>query len=167
MAVSSPQLARQLYAGRAPYPLVIGGAEVSTGSSFAAIDPSTGSEWATLTAGRPGRGRGGGVGRRRCIRGLAAHRPGAEAGAPVGAADAIEDAAETWEQLLPTENGRPCREVAIADIPAATGIFRYFAGHRPRRQGLHGADRGPSGLTSTPPASRSARLPRSSPGTRR
>ena len=49
MAVSSPQLARQLYAGRAPYPLVIGGAEVSTGSSFAAIDPSTGSEWATLS----------------------------------------------------------------------------------------------------------------------
>jgi len=30
--------------------------------------------------------------------------------------------------LLPTENGRPRREVAIADITAATAIFRYFAG---------------------------------------
>ena len=29
--------------------------------------------------------------------------------------------------LLPTENGRPRREVAIADITAATAIFSYFA----------------------------------------
>ena len=78
MAVSSPQLARQLYAGRAPYPLVIGGEEVSTGSSFAAIDPSTGSEWATLTQAGPDEvGDGRDRRRRGCIRGLAAHRPGA------------------------------------------------------------------------------------------
>ncbi len=128
MAVSSPQLARQLYAGRAPYPLVIGGAEVSTGSSFAAIDPSTGSEWATLTQAGPDEVAAAVSAAAEAFEGWRHTGPALRQELLSRAADAIEDAAQTWEQLLPTENGRPCREVAIADIPAATGIFRYFAG---------------------------------------
>jgi aldehyde dehydrogenase (NAD+) len=43
-------------------------------------------------------------------------------------ADAIESRADEWDTLLPIENGRPRREVAIGDIPSAAGILRYFGG---------------------------------------
>ena len=127
MAVASPQ-SFQLYQGQRPYPLVIGGEEVSTGVEFAALDPSTGAEWARLTQ----------AGEAEVASAVAAAERAFERWRDTGPAlrqqllhriaDAIEAAAGTWEQLLPTENGRPRREVAIADIPAAAGIFRYFAG---------------------------------------
>ena len=48
MAVATDSQTLRLYEGRRPYPLVIGGEEVSSGESFAAIDPSTGTEWAQV-----------------------------------------------------------------------------------------------------------------------
>ena len=43
-------------------------------------------------------------------------------------ADRVVAHEELWASLLPTENGRPVREVYMADIPATAAIFRYFAG---------------------------------------
>src|SRR3954470_5678827 len=128
MAVATEQGTLRLYEGRSPYPLVIGGEEVSTGESFAAVDPSTGTEWARLAqAGHEH------VGAAVDAAASAFERwrstgPALRQQLLLRCADAIEERAEKWEQLLPTENGRPRREVAIADITAATAIFRYFAG---------------------------------------
>ena len=126
MAVAPEITSFELYEGRRPYPLVIGGEEVATGESFAAIDPAR----APSGRGRPG-------GRGQVAAAVAAAEDAFARGARPAAvrqqlllrcAAAIESTAEKWEQLLPTENGRPRREVAIADITAATAIFRYFAG---------------------------------------
>lgn len=51
----------------------------------------------------------------------------------LGMADEIERA--DWPELLATENGRPIREAAGADVPTAAGVFRYYAG---LVRGLHG-----------------------------
>ncbi len=128
MAVASERTEHRLYDGRRPYPLVIGGEEVSTGDSFAAIDPSTGTEWARLVQAGEAE-----VGAAVGAASLAFERwratgPALRQQLLLRCADAIEAAADKWERLLPTENGRPRREVAIADITAATAIFRYFAG---------------------------------------
>ena len=128
MAVSSPQPRTQLYAGRRPYPLVIGGEEVSTGAEFAAVDPSTGSEWARLTQAGEGEVAQAVAAARRAFERWRDTGPALRQELLLRIADAIEASAGKWEQLLPTENGRPCREVAIGDVPAAAGIFRYFAG---------------------------------------
>ena len=127
MAVASAQ-SFQLYQGRRPYPLVIAGEEVSTGASFAAIDPSTGAEWALLTQAGEAEVAAAVTAARRAYETWRDTGPALRQELLLRIADAIEAAADTWERLLPTENGRPRREVAIADIPAATGIFRYFAG---------------------------------------
>jgi aldehyde dehydrogenase (NAD+) len=117
-----------LYEGRRPYPLVIGGEEVSTGESFAAIDPSTGTEWARLAqAGDEDVGAAVDAATR-AFETWRTAGPALRQQLLLRCADAIEEGAEKWERLLPTENGRPRREVAIADITAATAIFRYFAG---------------------------------------
>jgi acyl-CoA reductase-like NAD-dependent aldehyde dehydrogenase len=128
MAIASERAEHRLYDGRRPYPLVIGGEEVSTGDSFAAIDPSTGTEWARLVQAGEAE-----VGAAVDAASLAFERwratgPALRQQLLLRCADAIEAAAAKWERLLPTENGRPRREVAIADITAATAIFRYFAG---------------------------------------
>ncbi len=127
MAVASPQ-SFQLYSGRFPYPLVIAGEEVSTGADFAAVDPSTGTEWARLTQAGEAEVGAAVAAARRAFETWRDTGPALRQELLLRIADAIEAAADRWERLLPTENGRPRREVAIADIPAAAGIFRYFAG---------------------------------------
>jgi aldehyde dehydrogenase (NAD+) len=128
MSVATESATLRLYEGRRPYPLVIGGEEVSTGESFAAIDPSTGTEWARLA--QAGEAEVGAAvdAASHAFETWRATGPALRQQLLLRCADAIEDSAEKWEQLLPTENGRPRREVAIADITAATAIFRYFAG---------------------------------------
>jgi aldehyde dehydrogenase len=128
MAVASPQSAFALYEGQRPYPLVIDGEEVSTGREFEAVDPSTGSPWASLTQAGASEVAAAVAAAGRAFEGWRDTGPARRQQLLLQIADAIEDAAEKWERLLPTENGRPCREVAIGDIPAASGIFRYFAG---------------------------------------
>lgn len=127
-AVASGPAERRGYEGRRPYPLVIGGEEVTTGAEFSAVDPSTGREWATVSQ----------AGAEEVERAVTAARAAAEAWRDTGpaerqqlllrAADIVEANADRWERLLPTENGRPRREVAIGDVPSASGIFRYFGG---------------------------------------
>ncbi len=128
MAVATESLVLGLYEGRRPYPLVIDGEEISTGESFAAIDPSTGTEWARLAqAGAEDVAAAVGAAAR-AFESWCRTGPALRQQLLLRCADAIEENAEKWERLLPTENGRPRREVAIADITAATAIFRYFAG---------------------------------------
>ena len=43
-------------------------------------------------------------------------------------ADRIEADAGRWSRLLATENGRPIREAATADVPTCAAILRYFSG---------------------------------------
>jgi acyl-CoA reductase-like NAD-dependent aldehyde dehydrogenase len=128
MAVATERPTYRLYEGRRPYPLVIGGEEVSTGESFAAIDPSTGTEWARVAQATAVDVQAAVAAAARAFEGWRATGPAVRQRLLLRCADVIEAAAAKWEQLLPTENGRPRREVAIADITAATGIFRYFAG---------------------------------------
>jgi acyl-CoA reductase-like NAD-dependent aldehyde dehydrogenase len=128
MAVATQRETFRLYDGRRPYPLMIGGEEVTTGEDFAAIDPSTGTEWARLAQAGEAEVGEAVAAARRAFEQWRATGPALRQQVLLRCADAIEGTAEKWEQLLPTENGRPRREVAIADITAATGIFRYFAG---------------------------------------
>jgi aldehyde dehydrogenase len=129
MSVEAPSApARQPYAGRSPYPLVVGGDEVATAENFAAIEPSTGMEWARI----------GQASEADVARVITAAEQAFRAWRQTSleqrqevlwrVADLIEAEAPRWRRLLPTENGRPVREVDIADVPAAAGIFRYFAG---------------------------------------
>jgi acyl-CoA reductase-like NAD-dependent aldehyde dehydrogenase len=128
MVVATENPTYRLYEGRRPYPLVIGGEEVSTGDSFPAIDPSTGTEWARLAQAGEAEVEAAVVAASRAFERWRTTGPALRQQLLLRCADAIEATAEKWEQLLPTENGRPRREVAIADITAATAIFRYFAG---------------------------------------
>jgi len=128
MTVATESPTYKLYEGRRPYPLVIGGEEISTGESFGAIDPSTGTEWARVAEATTADVQAAVAAAARAFEGWRATGPAVRQQLLLLCADAIEAAADKWEQLLPTENGRPRREVAIADITAATGIFRYFAG---------------------------------------
>ena len=128
VAVVTASQTFRLYEGRRPYPLVIGGEEVSTGESFAAIDPSTGTEWAQVAHAGEGEVDAAVTAAARAFESWRTTGPALRQQLLLRCADVIEGAAERWEQLLPTENGRPRREVAIADITASTAIFRYFAG---------------------------------------
>ena len=128
MAVATESPTYRLYEGRRPYPLVIGGEEVSTGESFAAIDPSTGTEWAQVAQATGEDVAAAVAAAARAFESWRTTGPALRQQLLLRCADGIEAAAGTWERLLPTENGRPRREVAIADITAATAIFRYFAG---------------------------------------
>jgi acyl-CoA reductase-like NAD-dependent aldehyde dehydrogenase len=128
MAVATGSQTFRLYDGRRPYPLVIGGEEVSPGESFAAIDPSTGTEWAQVAQATDENVAAAVNVAARAFESWRTTGPALRQQLLLRCADAIEAAPDKWEQLLPTENGRPRREVAIADITAATAIFRYFAG---------------------------------------
>lgn len=129
MATETPVAsARRPYAGRSPYPLVIGGEEVAPAASFAAIEPSTGAEWARIAqAAEADVVRAVEVAQRafRDWRSTSIER---RQELLWRVADLIEAEAPRWRRLLPTENGRPVREVDAADVPAAAGIFRYFSG---------------------------------------
>ncbi|MFW3168770.1 aldehyde dehydrogenase family protein [Geodermatophilus sp. CPCC 206100] len=110
------------------YQVFVDGDWLSTTSSFEAVDPSTGRPWAVV----------GSASAEQVDRAVAAARaalPGwrrtslATRQAVLAAiADRVEAHADLWMRLLPTENGRPVREVALADIPSSAAIYRYFAG---------------------------------------
>src|ERR1700748_3629305 len=130
----SDTLTRDSYEPSGPYGLFVGGEEIAGDAEFAALDPSTGEQWATVAE-------------------ASADQVDFAVGAAVKAfrswrrspleerqrillamADAIE-AAPRLAELLATENGRPIREAGAADIPIAAGVLRYYAG---LVRGLHG-----------------------------
>jgi aldehyde dehydrogenase (NAD+) len=119
---------RASFAADGPYPLFIAGEEVRADAHFAAVDPSSGEQWAEISQASA----------------TDVERAVAAAGTAFGSfrrtppaarqellwriADRIEERAGWWGTLLATENGRPIREARIGDVPAAAGIFRYFSG---------------------------------------
>ena len=111
-----------------PYGIFLDGREHPTPERFAAIDPSTGREWATIPQATPAD----------VDRGVAAARaafvdwrrstPATRQALLHALADRIEGDADRWALLLATENGRPIREARVGDVVLAAGIFHYFAG---------------------------------------
>src|SRR5580765_5723196 len=109
MAVATESPTLRLYEGRRPYPLVIAGEEVWTRESFPAIDPSTGTEWARLAQAGEAEVRAAVEAAVRAFETWRTTGPALRQQLLLRCADAIEESAAKWEQLLPTENGRPLR----------------------------------------------------------
>ncbi len=119
-----------------PYPLVIGGAEVTTEETFDAIDPSVGRPWARLAQAGPEHVEAAVTAARGALTGWRRSTPAQRQALLDAIADRIEADPE-WPALLATENGRPIREAAMADVPTAAGIFRYYAGLARATDGDH------------------------------
>ncbi len=109
------------------YGLVIGGDEVTTVERFAAIDPSTGAEWASVAQASDAHVddavRAAASAFRSWRRSSLAERQ--ELLWRLG-----ERVAEgpDWPTMLAIENGRPIREAVMADVPVTVDILRYYAG---------------------------------------
>lgn len=143
---SSTDTARRApYAPSGPYGVFIGGEETPGAGSFEALDPSRGTQWASVAeasndqvdaAVRAARG---------AFRSWRRSTLEQRQRALLAMADAIEGAAHL-PQMLATENGRPIREAIGADVPITAGILRYYAG---LVRGAHGET-----IPSDDPASR-------------
>ena len=124
----SDTLTRDAYEPAGPYGLFVGGEEIAGDAEFAALDPSTGEQWATVGRGLRGPGR---LRRRRGRQGLprlAPLDPGERQGM-LWRWPTRSRRRRGWPELLATENGRPIREARRSPTcPTAAGIFRYFAG---------------------------------------
>ena len=116
------------YRPSAPFEMLIGGEWVSSAQQFDAVDPSTGLTWTSIPEAQPDQ----------VAAAVAAARnalPGWRGLAPDRRQEILWQIAERMQSptidiplLLATENGRPIREAAIADIPASTAIYRFFSG---------------------------------------
>ena len=111
-----------------PYPLFIGGEEVLAGERFAAIDPSCGEQWAEISQASAADVERAVAAATTAFRSFRRTPPAVRQELLWRIADRIEERADWWGTLLATENGRPIREARIGDVPATTGIFRYFSG---------------------------------------
>ncbi|GAA0526248.1 aldehyde dehydrogenase [Paractinoplanes ferrugineus] len=112
----------------ADYRMFIGGEWVAAPDSFEAVDPSLGSAWAAIGNGTAGQADAAVDAARRALPSWQRSTPATRQALLAAIADRIEANAELFARLLPTENGRPVREVAIADLPASAAIYRYYAG---------------------------------------
>jgi aldehyde dehydrogenase len=105
------------------YRLVIGGDETTPATTWAALDPSTGAEWA-----RVGQASAehvdAAVGAARIAFGRWRSTSPAERQQLLRrSGDRVAEAGE-WPALLAIENGRPIREAITVDGPVTTDIFR-------------------------------------------
>jgi acyl-CoA reductase-like NAD-dependent aldehyde dehydrogenase len=119
---------RRPYAPSGPYGLLIGGDERAANDSFPAVDPSSGSPWATIAQASSSDVEAAIEAATVAFRDWRRSTPATRQDALLALARLIEDDAERWPTLLATENGRPIREASFGDVPTAAGIFRYFAG---------------------------------------
>jgi aldehyde dehydrogenase len=109
------------------YGLVIGGEESTPGASFAAVDPSTGSEWASVAQASDAQVDDAVETARRAFASFRRTTLAERQELLWRLADRIAEAPE-WPSLLAIENGRPIREASGADVPVTVDIFRYYAG---------------------------------------
>ena len=116
------------------YGLFIDGEEVSGERDFAALDPSTGEQWASVADASTGEVDTAVAAARRAFAGWRRSTLEQRQRVLLALADAIE-AAPDLPLMLATENGRPIREAVAADVPVTVGILRYYAG---LVRGLHG-----------------------------
>lgn len=114
---------------RAPYEMFIGGRWLpGDEGSFDAVDPSTGQVWANIPEASEAQARLAVDEARRALVDWRRSSPGTRQRILSAIADRVEADPDRWARLLATENGRPMREAYVADVPACTDIFRYFAG---------------------------------------
>src|SRR5688572_164773 len=110
------------------YRLYIGGRWVPTEATFEAVDPSLGEPWAAIGQATPQQVDDAVAAARAAFPAWSRSSLGTRQAILNAIADRVEASADRWTRLLPTENGRPVREVAIADVPSTSAIYRYFAG---------------------------------------
>jgi acyl-CoA reductase-like NAD-dependent aldehyde dehydrogenase len=120
--------ARIAYRPDAPYRLPIGGEWHDTRASFAAVDPSTGREWARIPSATSEHVDQAVAAARRALPSWRCTSPAVRQEALWRMAERVETDQARWALLLATENGRPIREAHIADVPTCAGILRYFSG---------------------------------------
>lgn len=119
---------RDPYRPSAPYAMLIGGEWVTSDESFEAIDPSTGQPWASIPEAGRAHVEAAVEAARRALPSWRATSPEVRQEALWRIAERIELTEIDIPLLLATENGRPIREAAIADIPASAAIYRFFSG---------------------------------------
>ncbi|MFI0354185.1 aldehyde dehydrogenase family protein [Actinomadura sp. 9N407] len=125
--VASQQIER--FRPREPYQMIIGGRWLpGDEGTFDAVDPSTGEVWATIPEASQAQVRLAVDEARRALVDWRRSSLGTRQRILSAIADRVEADPDRWARLLPTENGRPMRETYMADVPACTDIFRYFAG---------------------------------------
>jgi len=122
------------YAPSGPYGLFVGGEELPGDGEFAALNPSTGEQWATVAEASAAQADAAVRSARAAFSGWRRSSPEERQRVLLALADAIE-AAGDWPVLLATENGRPIREASGADVPFSAAVLRYYAG---LARGLHG-----------------------------
>ena len=120
--------ARASFTADDPYALFLAGEEVLASERFAAVDPSTGGQWAEISQASEADVDRAVVAAATAFRSFRRTSPAARQELLWRIADRIAERADWWGTLLATENGRPIREARIGDVPATTGIFRYFSG---------------------------------------
>lgn len=111
-----------------PLAMLIGGDWLMSDDAFEAIDPSTGESWASIPEARPADVDAAVEAARRALPSWRATSPETRQEVLWRIADRIESSDIDIPLLLATENGRPIREAAIADIPASAAIYRFFSG---------------------------------------
>ncbi|MBL7255578.1 aldehyde dehydrogenase family protein [Paractinoplanes lichenicola] len=112
----------------ADYRMFVGGDWVAARDSFEAVDPSLGSAWAAIADGAAADAEAAVEAARKALPAWRKSSVATRQSILGAIADRIEANADLFARLLPTENGRPVREVAIADVPASAAIYRYYAG---------------------------------------
>lgn len=122
------------YQPSGPYGLFVDGQEIAGDGEFAALDPSTGQQWASVADASAAQVDEAVTAARRAFRQWRRSTLQQRQNALLEMAQAIESA-EHLPQMLATENGRPVREAIGADVPITAGILRYYAG---LVRGLHG-----------------------------
>lgn len=121
------------YVPSGPYGLIVGGEEQPGEGTFDAVNPSTGNPWASVAQASAAQVDAAVAAARRAFTGWRRSSLETRQMALLRMADIIEQT--DWPRLLATENGRPIREAAAADVPTAAGVLRYYAG---LVRGLHG-----------------------------
>ncbi len=126
-AAATPAARRAALALPKAYGLVIGGEERLPAAMFAAVDPSTGAEWAQVGQASAADVDAAVTAARTAFRSWRGSVLAERQELLWRLADRIAEAGD-WPGLLALENGRPIREAVVADVPVAIDIFRYYAG---------------------------------------
>jgi aldehyde dehydrogenase len=124
---AAPQGALTPFAPNRPYGVFVGGDEHPGAEEFAAVNPSTGEEWARVAEASSAQVDAAVDAARKAFRSWRRSSLETRQQSLLAMADAIEQTAD-WPRLLATENGRPIREAMSADVPTAAGVLRYYAG---------------------------------------
>lgn len=120
--------AREPFRPGAPLAMLVGDEWQPGKRCFEAVDPSTGNAWAEIPEASPDQVEAAVAAARRALPAWRALGPDRRQEVLWRIAERIEQTDVDIPLLLATENGRPIREAAIADIPASAAIYRFFSG---------------------------------------